>query len=51
LAYKWKELVEKVGDREFGCVVKVMRGNDMSVELIDCVVRKDENDMSVKLVN
>lgn len=38
LAYKWKELVKKVGRREFGCVVKVMRGNDMSVELVDCLV-------------
>ncbi len=41
LAHKWKELVKKAGNREFGCIVKVMRDNDMSVEMIDCLVGEE----------
>lgn len=37
LAYKWKELYNKVGDKKFGAVIKVQGGKDESAELIDIV--------------
>jgi len=39
LAYKWKEIRKKVGNKEFGAVIKVKGGSDESAELIDLILK------------
>lgn len=35
LANKWKEILKKAGNKEFGAVIKVMKGSDESAELVE----------------
>jgi len=41
LANKWKELLKKVGRKDFGCIVRVKFGTDESAEIVKIITYKD----------